>query len=119
VEDLERMLQMYYEAINAVPQSEQELLARILQGLEASLDPGFNVLNWNSLGIADFTHQCRKAINEFNTRIGQVVKHKRDIENLVNAISSAPLLPPDDGVDVPTLQVRCLNCVTPPLPYRF
>jgi dynein heavy chain, axonemal len=105
VEDLQHMLNMYYEAVGSVPHTELQLLTPILEDLESSLDAGFQVLNWNSLGIADFTQQCRKAINEFNTRIGQVLKNKRDIEALVQAISHAQIVPGDDAQFVPTLQV--------------
>lgn len=105
VEYLQHMLNMYYEAVESVPQTELELLKPILKDLESSLDAGFHVLNWNSLGIADFTQQCRKAINEFNTRIGQVLKNKRDIEALVQAIASTRMLPEVDTTTVPTLQV--------------
>lgn len=102
------MLELYYEAMRTVPNSEAQLLQPIVKALEASLDPGFHFLNWNSLGIADFTQQCRKAINEFNTRVGQVLKNKRDIEALVASIASAELLPDvDDCTTVPTLQVTC------------
>jgi dynein heavy chain, axonemal len=106
VEGLQHMLNMYYDAVESVPQTELELLKPILEDLESSLDAGFHVLNWNSLGIGDFTQQCRKAINEFNTRIGQVLKNKRDIESLVHAIAYTQLLPEDDPASVPTLQVR-------------
>lgn len=105
VEGLQHMLNMYYEAVESVPQTELQLLTPILKDLESSLDAGFQVLNWNSLGIADFTQQCRKAINEFNTRIGQVLKNKRDIEALVQSIAMADIVPDDDALHVPTLQV--------------
>jgi dynein heavy chain, axonemal len=100
------MLVLYYQAIKAVPKTEEELLSKMLLELEASLDPGFNVLNWNSLGISDFNHQCHKAINEFNTRVGQVLKNKRDIEALVASISNATLVPEGEASEVPTLQER-------------
>lgn len=103
---MQHMLVLYYQAIKAVPETEEELLSKLLQELEASLDPGFNVLNWNSLGISDFNHQCRKAINEFNTRVGQVLKNKRDIEALVASISNATLVPESETSEVPTLQER-------------
>ena len=106
VEEVERTLVLYYKAVDTVPASEQELLLQLLTELESSLDPGFSVLNWNSLGITEFVQQCRKAISDFNTRIGQVLKNKKDIEALVAAMSQASLLPelPDDK-DVPSLQV--------------
>lgn len=100
------MLALYYDAMSSVPSSEAELLQPIVKELESSLEPGFHVLNWNSLGIADFTQQCRKAINEFNTRVGQALKSKRDIEALVTSIASAELLPDVNSRGVPTLQVR-------------
>lgn len=100
------MLDSYYEAIKTVPSSEADLLKPLMEELKSSLDPGFHVLNWNSLGIADFTQQCRKAVNEFNTRVGQVLKNKRDIDALVLSIASADLLPDVSNSAVPTLQVR-------------
>ena len=103
--ELNAMLALYYAAIDAVPATERELLSELLKELEASLDAGFHVLNWNSLSISDFAAQCRKAVTDFNTRVGQVLKNKRDIEALVAAMSSASLLPEDQGPDVPTLQV--------------
>lgn len=99
------MLALYYDAMKTVPSSEAELLQAIVKELESSLDPGFHVLNWNSLGIADFTQHCRKAINEFNTRVGQALKNKRDIELLVASIAAANLLPDIDSTNVPTIQV--------------
>ena len=107
VGELEGMLALYYGAVDAVPAAERELLSELLKELEAALDAGFHVLNWNSLGISDFAHQSRKAINDFNTRVGQVLKNKRDLEALVAAMSSASLLPEVQGPEVPTLQVRC------------
>eukprot|EP00892_Ulva_mutabilis_P000669 jgi/Ulvmu1/10602/UM065_0058.1 len=104
VEDLELMLALYYSAMKSVPSSEAQILQPIVKELESSLEPGFHVLNWNSLGISDFTQQCRKAINEFNTRVGQALKNMRDIEVLVASIASAELLPDVDDSTVPMLQ---------------
>jgi dynein heavy chain len=36
-----------------------------LEELESSLQPGFHILNWNSLGIPEFIQACTKAINTF------------------------------------------------------
>jgi dynein heavy chain len=100
------MLKLYYKALQNVPKTEEELLSGLIEELEGSLDPGFFVLNWNSLGISAFDKQCRKAINEFNTRVGQILKNKRDIEALVDSISHAKLVPDVESAEVPTLQVR-------------
>jgi dynein heavy chain, axonemal len=108
VEELEQMLAQYYRAVHSVPATEQVLLSELLKELEASLDPGFQVLNWNSLGISDFVAQCRKAITDFNTKVSQVLKNKKDLEALVAAMRTASLLPQVDGTEVPTLQARTL-----------
>jgi dynein heavy chain, axonemal len=100
------MLKLYYGALQSVPKTEEDLLSGLIKELEGSLDPGFFVLNWNSLGISAFDRQCRKAINEFNTRVGQVLKNKRDIEALVDSISHAHLVPNVETSEVPMLQVR-------------
>lgn len=106
VEELQAMLTRYYQALASVPQTEQALLATMCGDLEASLEPGLTVLNWNSLGISDFALQCHKAVNEFNTRVAQVLKNKHEMEVLVAAMSQANLMPVVDTCSVPTLQVR-------------
>jgi hypothetical protein len=40
---------------------ERVLLARQLQRLETALGPGFDPLNWTSLGVNDFVFSCNKA----------------------------------------------------------
>lgn len=100
------MLALYYRALAGVPPTEQELLAPMCAELEASLEPGLTVLNWNSLGISDFAQQCHKAVNEFNTRVAQVLKNKHEIEVLVAGMSQANLMPTAETAQVPTLQAR-------------
>lgn len=100
------MLAAYYDAVDSVPASERNLLDGMLADLEACLEPGISVLNWNSLGIPEFAARARRAINEFATRVSQVLKHKHDIEASVAEIANACLLPPAMPDYVPTLQVR-------------
>lgn len=59
------VLQHYYEVIGQLLPIEKELMKRKLEELEGSLQPGFTILNWNSLGIPEFITACQKAINTF------------------------------------------------------
>ena len=43
-----------------------------LEELEACLQPGFLILNWNSLGIPEFIAACSKSINAFQQLVKQV-----------------------------------------------
>lgn len=42
------------QVIGQLTPTEKELMVKKLEELEASLLPGFNILNWNSLGIMEF-----------------------------------------------------------------
>ncbi len=42
------------QVIGQLTPVEKELMVKKLEELEASLHPGFSILNWNSLGIPEF-----------------------------------------------------------------
>lgn len=89
LEGLDLMLQHYYDVIGQLLPIECELMKRKLVELESSLQPGFTILNWNSLGIPEFITACNKAINTFQQVVKQVQKNSGIIEQVVYAIAGA------------------------------
>ncbi len=80
------------QSIDALSPVERELLARKLDDLEASLEPGFTIFNWTSLGITEFIANCDKAIATFQSLVKQVQKNSSIIEQVVYAIAGAQLV---------------------------
>jgi hypothetical protein len=89
LEGLDLMLQHYYDVIAQLLPIERELMKRKLDELEQSLQPGFTILNWNSLGIPEFITACNKAINTFQQVVKQVQKNSGIIEQVVYAIAGS------------------------------
>ena len=61
-----------HQVIGQLTPIEKELLVKKLEELEACLQPGFLILNWNSLGIPEFIAACSKSINAFQQLVKQV-----------------------------------------------
>lgn len=89
LEGLDLMLQHYYDVISQLLPIESDLMKRKLDELEVSLQPGFTILNWNSLGIPEFITACSKAINTFQQVVKQVQKNSSIIEQVVFTIAGA------------------------------
>ena len=92
LEGLGHMVEHYYEVIGQLTPVERELLAKKLEELEQSLQPGFTILNWNSLGIAEFIQASSKSINTFQQVVKQVQKNSGIIEQVVYAIAGAQII---------------------------
>eukprot|EP00958_Prasinococcus_capsulatus_P027403 scaffold5502_cov390-Prasinococcus_capsulatus_cf.AAC.6 len=93
IDGLQNMLGQYCEAINSLSPVERELLATRMACLQKVLGPGFDPLNWNSLGLPEFIGTCIKAINEFNATVHQVQKSSLAICKVVDAIATTSLVP--------------------------
>ncbi|PNH08033.1 Dynein-1-alpha heavy chain, flagellar inner arm I1 complex [Tetrabaena socialis] len=105
LEGLNSMLAKYYECIDQLSPVERELMERKLEELEGCLQPGFTILNWNSLGITEFIGACNKAIATFQQLVKQVQKNSGIIEQVVYAIAGAQLVSePVEGAEVMDLQ---------------
>ncbi|KXZ49756.1 DHC2 protein [Gonium pectorale] len=105
LEGLNSMLAKYYESIDQLTPVERELMERKLEELEGCLQPGFTILNWNSLGISEFIGTCDKAIATFQQLVKQVQKNSGIIEQVVYAIAGAQLVKePEEGAEVMDLQ---------------
>lgn len=93
------------QSIDQLTPVERELMERKLEELESCLQPGFTILNWNSLGITEFIGTCDKAIATFQQLVKQVQKNSGIIEQVVYAIAGAQLVTePEEGAEVMDLQ---------------
>jgi hypothetical protein len=98
-EALRDMLARYAAATEGLTEVERELLSEKLAELKRSLNPGFKVLNWMSLGILEFVQNCDRAINEFSALVGLVRKNSGIVAGVVAEIASTTALvePPRGG----------------------
>ena len=106
VESLKSMLAAYSAVLDSLSAVETELLTDRIADLRQDLSRGFNLLNWNSLSIPEFTDSCLRAINNFQTIVKQLQKNASTIKSVVDAIASTQLLKPakvEDASEVPEL----------------
>lgn len=69
------MLSNYNAVLQKIAPSEWPLLTPILEELRSVLRPGFDSLNWNSLGIPDFIKKCDQEISKFQSIVNQIQKN--------------------------------------------
>ena len=89
---LYEMLQRYRAAVDRLSEMERSLFSEKLRELRAVLEPGYNPLNWMSLGILEFVETCDFAINEFSSLVNQVQKTAGVVAAAVNDISTASVV---------------------------
>ena len=89
---LYEMLQRYRTAVDRLSEVERSLFSEKLRELRAVLEPGYNPLNWMSLGILEFVQTCDFAINEFSSLVNQVQKTGGVVAAAVNDISTASVV---------------------------
>jgi dynein heavy chain len=99
VADIKDMLVEYHGALGALTAAERSLLTQHVENLKGVLKPGFDTLNWNSLGIADFIQTCRNGIGDFQSIATQVQKTSAYVEGVVHSISTAVLVVPPTSED--------------------
>jgi len=92
VEKLSAMLAAYGEVLDKLNDVEKTLLASRLRELHRVLKPGFEQLNWNSLGILLFIDSCEKAITSFETVVSSVHKQADAVQRSVNLIKRARIV---------------------------
>lgn len=92
------------QVIGQLTPIEKELMTKKLEELESSLLPGFNIYNWNSLGIPEFIQACNKAINTFQQVVKQVQKNSGIIEQVVYSIAGSRIVKEPEGEEVMDLQ---------------
>lgn len=104
VENLKIMLDNFNSSVKSLEPAEYRILKPEIEKLMRALQPGFTVLNWNSLGIDDFIKRCNKQIDNFQSIVTKVKRNTSIIRGLVNQIKNTILV-----VDPNELKDRCLD----------
>lgn len=60
-----------------------ELLKNILLDIEKHIQPGVMRINWNSLNIPDYAHECEKLLKNLNSLVEQLNHIKNDLDNRI------------------------------------
>lgn len=64
-----------------------------LRSVRRTLKPGWEVLNWKSLSVADYINQADESLNQFSAVYSVLEKTKEDIEDRLKEIFEAELFP--------------------------
>ncbi|RKO96124.1 hypothetical protein CAUPRSCDRAFT_12174 [Caulochytrium protostelioides] len=91
VENLEEMLAQYHDVLANLEASERKLLAGHIAALKRTIKPGVTRLNWNSLGIQEFTKRCLVEIGKFSSMVNQIRKNSSTIQQTVEQIARTHL----------------------------
>ncbi|CAD7925016.1 unnamed protein product [Amoebophrya sp. A120] len=94
VEQLQLLANAYDEVVGDMSTVQRNLLKGQLRELDACMEPGLGVLNWNSLGILDFIEEGNRGVSTLRSVRDQVEKSQERIENVVDAIEKAILVKP-------------------------
>ena len=100
VENLNTMLTSYSNILDILDPIERKLLSSQITDLKRAMSPGLTRLNWNSLGIAEFTVKCNQEINKFSSLVNQIRKNSSNIEHVIAAISSSMLIKEPEENDI-------------------
>eukprot|EP01135_Chromosphaera_perkinsii_P002697 Nk52_evm65s226 gene=Nk52_evmTU65s226 len=92
IDGLSRMLKGYNDVLLSLDAAEIDLLHKQLNELNRVMKPGFERLNWNSLGIPDFIRKCNQAITKFQALVFRVKKNASDIQLRIDEIAATDFL---------------------------
>ncbi|TPP59989.1 Dynein heavy chain 10 axonemal [Fasciola gigantica] len=93
VEQLNRITNTYCQLVSSITPVEAVVLENHLRTLRRTLKPGWEVLNWKSLSVADYINEADESLNQFSAIYGVLEKTKEDIEGRLKEISEANLFP--------------------------
>eukprot|EP00731_Ephydatia_muelleri_P035324 Em0114g8a len=102
-EGLSRILKRYHQVLGSLNPPETELLEEQVKALQRAFKPGSKRLNWNSLGIQDYTTKCEQALTKFESLVSQIHKNAGDIEERLHMIEMVQLVkppPPKPGCEL-------------------
>jgi dynein heavy chain len=92
IENLKIMLNSFHSSIAILEEAEFKVLLPRIRKLRKALEPGFTVLNWNSLGIDGFIRKCNTDISDFQSTVKKVQKNAALIKGLVRQMRDTPLI---------------------------
>ncbi|XP_071880489.1 dynein axonemal heavy chain 10 isoform X1 [Anas platyrhynchos] len=104
---LKTMLDHYHNLMGTLSEAETKLLDDHIKELWRVFRSGHRRLNWNSLGIGDFTIQCTQAIRKFESLVHQIHINSGIISDKLLLIESTNLFKfplPKNGDELPNMK---------------
>uniref|UniRef100_A0A8B9BUE2 Dynein axonemal heavy chain 10 n=1 Tax=Anser brachyrhynchus TaxID=132585 RepID=A0A8B9BUE2_9AVES len=104
---LKNMLDHYHNLMGTLSEAETKLLDDHIQELWRVFKLGHRRLNWNSLGIDDFTVRCTQAIRKFESLVHQIHINSEIISDKLLLIESTNLFKfplPKNGDELPNMK---------------
>uniref|UniRef100_A0A8C3GNJ8 Dynein axonemal heavy chain 10 n=1 Tax=Cairina moschata TaxID=8855 RepID=A0A8C3GNJ8_CAIMO len=104
---LKNMLDHYHNLMGTLSEAETKLLDDHIKELWRVFRLGHRRLNWNSLGIGDFTVQCTQAIRKFESLVHQIHINSGIITDKLLLIESTNLFKfplPKNGDELPNMK---------------
>nr|XP_031841739.1 dynein heavy chain 10, axonemal [Nomia melanderi] len=83
IDVLQRVIDQYNKMLDRITKADIQLLKHILLDIEKHIQPGVMRINWDSLNIADFGHNCEKLLKNLNSIIDQTDQMKKDLDNRI------------------------------------
>lgn len=107
VSRLQAMLDRYHSTLAQLTPVEANLMQVHLAQLRADVRPGFTPLNWNSLHVNQYISDVLKALQHFDSVLGQVRKSCSMLEDAVACIADTVLI----SVEEFDARAACLEVV--------
>ncbi|KAL9651290.1 hypothetical protein ABK040_001243 [Willaertia magna] len=104
IENLKIMLENFHSAKSSLDKAEEKVLTPLIVKLKKTLEPGFSVLNWNSLGIDEFIKRCNSEISDFQSTVQKLQRNAAVIRSLIQQLKSPFVVKPDFKDSELTLQ---------------
>ena len=107
IDALETVLARARTTLSSMNDATTALLRDHLKDLAVVMAPGLRRLNWNSLGILDYSKRCAAALSRFEGVLFSVHKNASDIEKILEDAASAalfirtPARVPEADTDIP------------------
>ncbi|VDP74395.1 unnamed protein product [Echinostoma caproni] len=93
VEHLTRITRTYHQLVSSITSVEALVLETHLRQVRQTLQPGWEILNWKSLSVADYISEADESLNQFHSVYAALEKTKNDIEGRLKEIAEADLFP--------------------------
>ncbi|KAG2382028.1 hypothetical protein C9374_005820 [Naegleria lovaniensis] len=95
IENLKSMIDNFTTAKDSLDSAEEKVLTPLITRLKRILEPGFSVLNWNSLGIDEFIKRCNSEISDFQSIVQKMQRNASVIRSLIQQLRSPFLTKPE------------------------
>ncbi|XP_022902554.2 dynein axonemal heavy chain 10 [Onthophagus taurus] len=88
VEAVENMLDKYNGIVQHLNLPQLHFLRDLIQDIETSVQPGLSRINWNSLGIKEYTAECHKKIRLLWGLVNQIEHNERYLQDKIDILQN-------------------------------